>query len=302
MDYDLQINADLHIHSNASDGTCSPDEIISGALNNGVQIIAITDHDTIAGCAQAIKMDIPPSMQLITGVEISADFPAFLSRKGSIHILGYNIDLTHPGLRRNLESLQESRLNRTPQIISLLNRLGIDISMDELSDCFPKGQIGRPHIAQRMVDKGIAASIDEVFDSYLGNGKPAYVEKQRIPYAAALEMILEAGGIPVLAHPYLISNSSAGVIEDLVKKSIPLGLQGIEAFYPQHSKAQSDHCLDIAGRYDLMVTGGTDFHGGITPNIQIGFGNGGFSVSAKDIAKFMDSIRKAHPHTPCMLS
>ncbi len=297
MDYEHPVKADLHIHSTESDGTLSPDEIVSSALRGGVQVIAITDHDTISGSVQAMEAGIPPSMQFITGVEISADYPPFLPRKGSIHVLGYNVDPADERLKRNLELLQESRLNRTPRILAALNSLGVDITMEELSASFPAGQIGRPHIAQLMADKNIVGSIHEAFDVFLGNGKSAYVEKQRIPYADAVKMILDAGGVPVLAHPYLIQGGEESMIENLIKESIPLGLRGIEAFYPHHTAHQTNHCLSVADRYDLFVTGGTDFHGDITPDTQIGYAKDNFSVSVKDIEKFLNSIEPvSFPH------
>lgn len=269
---------DLHIHSNASDGTLTPEEIIESARKLKLGAIAITDHDTVEGSKKAIEYGIPSSLRFISGVEISTSPPAEFPCSGSFHILGYLIRLDDPELNRTLNVLQSARKNRNPGIIKQLNRLGFDISFSEIEEKFNGGQLGRPHIARLMVEKGYVGSVDEAFDVYLGKGKPAYVEKFRIDCQKAIEMISSAGGVPVLAHPGLLKPVNKLPLEKLIGILTSFGLKGIEVYYPQHSAENIRLFQDIAERYNLILTGGTDFHGAIKPDIEMGYGRGNFSV------------------------
>jgi predicted metal-dependent phosphoesterase TrpH len=174
------------------------------ASDLGIAAIAITDHDTTDGVTAALRHGIPPSLQFLTGVEISADPPASFPGGGSLHILGYGIDCRHPDLILLLERLVASRRNRNPDIIRRLQGLGMDISLEEVAVASGECQLGRPHIARRMVQKGLVASMDEAFDRFLGAGKAAYVEKVRASCDEAIASIRAAGGIAVLAHPGLL--------------------------------------------------------------------------------------------------
>ena len=170
---------DLHIHSTASDGTLSPLEILTLAQDLNIAAISITDHDTLDGSKDALSFGIPPSVKFLTGVEISSELPPSFSCPGSFHILGYAVDVDLPDLNHTLSMLKDSRKSRNPQILKLLSRLGIEISLDEVWNLAGDSQLGRPHIAQLMVAKGYAPSINAAFDEYLGNGKPAYVDRFR---------------------------------------------------------------------------------------------------------------------------
>ncbi|MCU0590190.1 MAG: PHP domain-containing protein [Desulfobacterales bacterium] len=269
---------DLHIHSTASDGTLSPAEIIALALQLGLGAISITDHDSIAGSREALIGGIPATLGFLTGVEISAEPPPSYSGAGSIHILGYGLRLDDPELNRTLEKLQDSRRQRNPEIISRLNKQGISIRLEEVEREAADGQPGRPHIAKLLVKKGVVKSFDEAFDRYLGNGKPAYVDKFRIESVHAIELINAAGGIPVLAHPCLLELGRVEQLDELLQDMLSMGLKGLEVFYPQHSFEQTRQYADLARRHDLLITGGTDFHGDIQPGIQMGFGKGDFHV------------------------
>ena len=281
---------DLHIHSTASDGTLTPAEILSLAKELNLGAIAITDHDTLDGSKDALSFGIPPSVKFLTGVEISAEPPPSFSCAGSFHILGYAVDIDHPALSHKLSMLRDSRKNRNPQILKLLSRFGIEIEFDEVRKLAGNSQLGRPHIAQLMVDKGYVRSIDSAFDEYLGNGKPAYVDRFRFECEETIKAILNAGGIPVLAHPRLLGIKENDVIEDLIAVLTDMGLRGIEAYYPEHTKNLIAYYSRLARHFNLLITGGTDFHGAIKPDIQMGVGNGDFFVPFELYEKLISSL------------
>jgi predicted metal-dependent phosphoesterase TrpH len=260
---------DLHIHSTASDGTLSPSEIISLAHSLNLGAIAITDHDTIDGSKEALALGIPPSLKFLTGVEISASFDPSFPCTGSFHMLGYSIRLDDPVLNQALDQLQDARKNRNPRIVKRLNNLGINLSLKDVEDEF-----GRPHIAQIMVKKGFVKTINEAFDKYLGTGKPAYVDKYRLGCKRAIEIILGAGGIPVLAHPFFLDIENKDRFEDLIVNLKEIGLKGIEVYYSEHSPDLTAFYAEVANRYGLLMTGGSDFHGSIKPDIKMGSGKG----------------------------
>lgn len=270
---------DLHIHTTASDGTLQPTEIITKAQSLGLSAISITDHDTIDGSKEAINSGIPASVQFLTGVELSVSPPENFTTSGSMHILGYAFNPENHALNQALEKLRFARENRNPKIIKCLNSIGINISINEIINEFHvEGQLGRPHIARFMVKKGFAKSINDAFTKYLGNGKPAYVDKYRLDCEKAIEIILDAGGIPVLAHPKLVQLKKDNDLEALVIKLTEKGLKGIEAYYPEHNHKDTVRYLNIAKRLGLAVTGGTDFHGALKPDISMGYGKGDFFV------------------------
>ncbi|MGD8367492.1 MAG: PHP domain-containing protein [Desulfobacterales bacterium] len=274
MDYDRQPGGiDLHIHSTASDGTFSPDQILQMAENAGLSAISITDHDTIEGLRQ-IRDPKPAGLRLLSGVEISAAAPAGYPLRGSLHILGYGFDPGNAGLNRTLGQLQTARTGRNPKILLKLRSIGIELPAASVARAAGGGQVGRPHIAQAMVRHGFAASIDDAFDRFLGAGGPAYVDKYRIPCAEAVRTIREAGGIAVLAHPFLVKQLGDEGLESLVADLVSMGLGGIEIYYPGHGPQQIDIGLSLAARFGLLVTGGTDFHGDLTPAVRLGTGTG----------------------------
>jgi len=278
LDCSKHVRIDLHIHSTASDGTLSPSEILSMAKSLNLGAIAITDHDTIEGSKAALRIGIPPSLKFLTGVEISASPPQSFVGSGSIHILGYSIQLDDPELNQMLGVLQESRETRNPRIINRLKNLGIDLSLDDVLKESGDGQLGRPHIAKVMLKKNYVKSIAEAFDKYLAKGKPAYVNKYRVECTKAIEIILGAGGIPVLAHPVLLNYPTDKVLEDFVRSLKSMGLKGIEVYYPEHSPAQTSYYAELAKRFDLLMTGGTDFHGSLKPELKMGTGRGNLFI------------------------
>lgn len=269
---------DLHIHSTASDGTVSPPEILQLALQQNLSAIAITDHDTLDGVKEALACGIPRSLQFLTGIEISSNPPPGFSIPGSLHILGYGINTNDKNLNSMIEKLQEARTNRNPKIIARLSRAGLDISLSEVVEKAGTGQAGRPHIAMLMVEKGMVDSVNEAFDLFLGKGKPAYVDKPRIASSEVLRIIINAGGIPVLAHPGLVQSESDETVERLVGTLKKEGLKGVEVYYPRHTLAQTEEYNELAKKNNLLVTGGSDFHGSVYPDIEMGSGSGDFFV------------------------
>jgi len=282
---------DLHIHSDASDGTLSASEILDLARELDLGAIAITDHDTIEGSKALIEAGIPKSVQFLTGIEISAEPPLDFPCAGSLHILGYGFRTDDPALNRTLEVLRKARKDRNPQMTERLNLMGIDLSLNEIEDHFREGQIGRPHIAQLMMKKGFVTSVDEAFDKYLGKGKAAYVNKYHADCGRAIEMITGAGGIPVLAHPVFLEPLNDEPLENLIRALKDMGLRGIEVYYPEHSPGLMSLYSDLARRYDLLMTGGTDFHGSMKPDIQMGSGKGDFFVPYALYEKLKSEIR-----------
>lgn len=220
MDFDPPDCIDLHIHSAASDGTLAPPEILELAQGLKLGAIAITDHDTLDGSLQAIAAGIPEGLGFLTGVEISTERPRFFPGKGSCHILGYRIDLDNRALNRTLEKLQSAREDRNPLILERLQKIGFDLSMEEVERAAgQKGQIGRPHFAQVMLNKWYVPTFNAAFDNYLGTGKPAYVDKYLVDCPRAMALIRQAGGIPVLAHPALL-DTPGGRLEDSMVRSL----------------------------------------------------------------------------------
>ncbi len=276
--YDPHAGIDLHVHSTASDGTLTPAEILAMAVRLGLKAIAITDHDTLAGSTAAIAAGIPPSLNFLTGIEISTAAPPGFRLNGSVHLLGYGINPGDSTLNSILDILKSARENRNPQIIARLSTLAMTLNAQELAAIVGDAIAGRPHIAQLMVQKGMADSIDDAFDRFLGKGKPAYVDKYRVPMADAIDAINGAGGIAVLAHPYLNDMTDPRVFEDFMRTLKFMGLKGIEAIYPGHPEAATSEYCRLARKYDLLITGGTDFHGEVTPGIRMGVGNGSFHV------------------------
>jgi predicted metal-dependent phosphoesterase TrpH len=276
--FDATPGIDLHIHSIASDGTLTASEILDLAVERGLKAIAITDHDSLCGSLSALESGVPSVLKFITGIEISAAPPDGYNIKGSVHILGYGIDCRHAALNDLLDRLKIAREERNPKILARLNALGMKLSMDELVPIVGNAVAGRPHIAQLLVQKGMAASIDDAFDRFLGRNKPAYVNKYRIPMAAAIDAINRAGGVAVLAHPFLNGPNDPEAFESFLLTLKSMGLMGLEAYYPEHSSSvTADYCR-LAQKHHLLITGGTDFHGAVTPQIQIGIGDGSLHV------------------------
>lgn len=278
MDSKQSGGIDLHIHSTASDGTYTPQEILEMAARAGLQAIAITDHDTLDGSRQAFNGDIPASLAFLTGVEISVDAPSASKISDSLHILGYGVDPKDRKLVEALDKFQKIRNIRVHRIVDRLNALGVALTLEQVMGKAGDGTPGRPHVAAAMVNAGYAEHINDAFDRFLGNGKPACVSKERMPCEQAFELIHDAGGIPVLAHPYLIPCRGSDGLVLLVEQLRDMGLKGIECYYPQHTPEATAQYLKLAKEYGLLSTGGSDFHGALIPEIEMGCGEGDLYV------------------------
>ncbi len=278
MGCNKDVKIDLHIHSTASDGTLTPSEILALAETLHLVAISLTDHDAVDGNRELLRKGIPHSIGFLTGIEISALPPSLFPVSGSFHILGYGFNIEDKALNKTLITLQDARKNRNPQIIRKLNALGIKVDLNQVRQFSGKCQLGRPHIAGYLVHKGFVGSINEAFDIYLSKGKAAYVEKFRLSCREAIKLILDAGGLPVLAHPYLIRLGKGVVFEELISELKSMGLKGIEIYYPEHPPESIRFYAQIAREYNLFITGGTDFHGDIKPEIKLGSGFGDLFV------------------------
>ncbi|MBA7499699.1 5'-3' exoribonuclease [subsurface metagenome] len=243
---------DLHMHSTASDGRLTPEDVVRKSAENGLTVIALTDHDTVDGIAPAlVAAKAFPWLKVIPGIEISTDFPG-----GEVHVLGYFIDYTDPEFAARLERMRHSRRGRAQGMIAKLRDLGIHIEWQQVLEIAGSGSIGRPHIAQAMLDKGYIASIKEAFTKYIGRGGPAYVEREKITPVEAVKLILRTKGLPVLAHPLTISDPEAMVVE--LKAA---GLVGIEAYYNGYTADEISRLVNLADKYGLIASGGSDYHG-----------------------------------------
>ena len=243
---------DLHIHSTVSDGKFSPEEIVSKAAALGLTIIALADHDSVDGIAPALGATKAfPPLRIIPCVEISTDMPS-----GEAHVLGYFIDYTSDELNASLEKFRSSRQRRAQGMIAKLHNLGIRVDWQRVQEIAGDGSIGRPHIAQAMLEKGYITSIKDAFTGYIEHGGPAYVEREKMTPAEAVALIARSNGLPVLAHPFTVIDPQAMVIE--LKTA---GLVGIEAYYNGYTADEIKSLVSLADKHGLIATGGSDYHG-----------------------------------------
>lgn len=243
--------ADLHIHSNYSDGTMTPEEIIKLARRKGVKCISITDHDTIA--SQYVTKDVWEDVNVIPGIELSTEFQEL-----EIHMLGYNLDIENENLKKIVNKLNECRINRIEEIMFELKKHSIYLKLEDLYIDLGS-TVGRSHVANAMVKKGYFDNYKTAFTAYLVKGKPAYVKGFKLGYKETLELIQTSGGIPVLAHPGQIYRGMG--IEKIIKELKCYGLKGIEVYHPSHAKDQTNYFYNLATKHKICVTGGSDYHG-----------------------------------------
>ncbi len=246
------MKVDLHIHTTASDGRLTPEEVVRIAAKQGLSVIAITDHDSLAGIEPALlAAESVPSLRVIPGLEINTDTP-----NAEVHILGYFIDYRNKGLKQTLERLRNSRETRARKIVAKLGELGIDVAWHRVLELSGGGSIGRPHIAQAMFERGYIPSFQEAFIKYIGRQGPAYVERERLSPQEAVELVVKAGGLPVLAHPANIDD-----LEELLVELKEAGLVGLEAYYNGYHRKIIDRLVNLATKHGLVTSGGSDFHG-----------------------------------------
>ena len=251
--------ADLHVHTNFSDGTNSPEDAVRLAKDAGLYSIAITDHDTVAALDRAIKAGREYSIEVVPGIELSADMGS-----SEVHILGYFIDYNKDWFKDKLNELSEARVKRIYEMVEKLSSLNIKIDPDEVFELAKGATVGRLHLARAMQKEGCVGSIHEAFQKYIGDKGPAYVSRFKLTPKEAIQTILKLRGLPVLAHPNTFYH------DELIPDFIEMGLKGIEVYYPEHNSATVKHYKAIADKYKLLVTGGSDFHGSAKPDIPIG--------------------------------
>lgn len=261
---------DLHTHSTASDGTLSPKALIEAAGRAKLAAVALTDHDTTVGLAAAAKCaQQQTGLIFVPGIEISARFPG-----GTLHVLGLGIRPADAGLTELAAHLQACRDERNPKMLAKLREMGLAIDMDDVRECLPERDgpeiVSRVHLAEALRRKGYVKNRAEAFDRYVGQGAAAYVEKERLSPGRAIGAIRDAGGTAVLAHPVQLNYANHAHLSRILRDLMDVGLNGIEAYHSCHSPEQTRLFLELAKRFGLAVTGGSDFHGQGKPDMQLG--------------------------------
>jgi hypothetical protein len=264
--FEEYMSADLHIHSVFSDGSMTPGEIVALAAQKGLQTISVTDHDTMAGTPEALESGKDAGVEIISGLELSA-----LHNDTYLHILGYGMRWNDSFLTTGLSRLQNARDERNLKIVTALQDLGISINFEAVRKVSKIGQTGRPHIAKVLMAKGAVKSITEAFERYLKKGAPAYVPRFVYSAEEAIGMIKKAGGLAVLAHPVLIDPAMKH-FPTILAELVAQGLDGVELFYPTQSSSIRNKIRQIADRYQLFYTGGSDYHGDIRPGSHLAGG------------------------------
>lgn len=252
--------ADLHIHTYYSDGFWSPAEVVEQVVAEGdISIIAITDHDITDGVRETRAAAEPYGIEVVPAIEVSSNW-----QERPVHILGYFVDLDNPTFQADQKRVVEMRLDRMKKMVLKLTEFGKIVDMDELQAFAHRGIVGRLHLAHLLVERGMVGSVAEAFERYLGDTKPCYVPIGSHTPKGAIEMILQAGGVPVLAHPGLTQ------IDELIPQMVRYGLQGIEIWHGAHSPEQSRYYRSIAKKHGLLVSGGSDCHGPGKGEVLIG--------------------------------
>lgn len=258
---------DLHIHSTASDGTLSPRDVVRLAVEQELHAIALTDHDTIGGIAEAADQARQAGIEFLPGIEISCEYP----RPGTMHLLGYGIDPSSRPLRDLTTGLVQARNERNLRMVRRLQEIGIPVTMEEILAEAAGAVVGRPHFAAVLVKKGVVSNRSEAFSLYLGQGGRAYLDKEKLSSRQAIELIHAAGGLAVLAHPSQLHKENFAQLRQEIKSLVDQGLDGIEVIHSDHREALIQELSDLAEDMKLLKTGGSDFHGQAKPHIKLGF-------------------------------
>ena len=253
---------DLHIHSTASDGVFTPSEVVLLALEQGLTAIALTDHDTLGGVAEAQRATISTGLEVIAGVEVNSE-----GGWGDLHFLGYYVDQENDLLREQLQAMQDARVDRARKMLDRLRDMGMMLEWEKVRALAGGDSIGRPHIGRALLARGYVETVREAFDRFIGRDGPAYVPRLRLTPPEVIQAITEAGGVPVIAHPV---HSEAAAVER-IPEFVEYGLRGVEVYYPHHSPEDIEMLLGLCQEYGLLATGGSDFHGrGVMEGITLG--------------------------------
>lgn len=265
---------DLHVHSNCSDGTFSPSQLVEYALEKGLQAIALTDHDTTEGIEEARAAAQNTSLQVIPGIELST---AFWGR--DIHILGLNIDPENTYFQEKIKAFQQEREQRNRTMISRMQKEGLRITWQDMADNFPDSIWTRAHFARFLADTGQVHTLAEAFNRFLGDHAPCFVPRNKVTPFEAVKMIHQGKGKAVLAHP-LLYHLTEEQLEELVQSLVQSGLDGIEAIYSTNTGLDEVRMRQLAKKYGIFITGGSDFHGSNKPSIDLGKGRGNLKIPA----------------------
>lgn len=260
---------DLHCHTTASDGLLSPTQLVESAAEVGLHTIAVTDHDSTEGLAEALVAGQRLGVEIVPGVELSCDVPA-----GELHMLGYYLNYEAPRFQAELLRLREGREGRAEGMAQRLTDLGYPVSFRRIQELAGDGAIGRPHVAQALIEAGHVRTKAEAFDRFIGRTGPAYVERAKLSPVEACQVIRSVGGLPVFAHPLIVLMSGRALEPLPVDKSLPelveAGLAGLEVYYPYYTPVHIDRLLALSRRYNLLTTGGSDFHGAGSAGAPLG--------------------------------
>lgn len=292
---------DLHVHSTCSDGTFSPARLVDYAGEKGLTAFALTDHDTVDGLEEAINYaeslrrseasmaddtsPVPTVPEVVPGIELSTEYQG-----QEVHILGLFIDYKNPEFNAKLQEFVDSRVERNRKMCRLLTDAGIPVTYEALIEEFPNAVITRAHYAKYMLKHGYIGSIKEAFDRYVGDHCPCYVPREKITPAQAVQFILDAGGCPIFAHPILCRMSDQR-LDSLICELKKAGLMGIEAIYSTYKPCEERQIRALAGKYDLLISGGSDFHGENKPGLDLGTGYGRLFVPQDILETLRAAVR-----------
>ncbi len=267
------MTVDLHTHSSASDGSESPSAVVAKAAGRGLSAIALTDHDTLEGLGEARRAASKLGVEVISGTELSLEYQG-----GGMHLVVLWLEPGDGMLQSRLGSLQDGRTVRNSAIVDLLNAHRMNMTIEEVEEEAGSGSVGRPHIAAVMLRKGYVSSIDEAFEVWLGSGCPAYVGRSRLSPEEAIGLAREAGAVPVLAHPHTLGINRAPEMAALLRRLCEAGLIGLEALYAGYRRHEREGYGYLARRFDLVPSGGSDYHGSYKPGLEIGIGYGDLEI------------------------
>lgn len=279
MDY-----VDLHVHSTASDGTLSPSEVIKLGKELNLRAIALTDHDTIDGVDEALDAGRKYGVEVIPGVELSCSY-----NNKEIHIVGLFIDHKNAFFKEELDRLKETRDNRNVEMAEKFQEIGIPITFEDIQARFPGAIVTRAHFASYLHEQGYVSSVKDAFDRYLNDNGPCYVARYKVPYSETIRLIHEAGGIAILAHPILYKMGNTE-LEKMVIALTKCGLDGIEAIYSTYTSSDESLIRRFARQNNLLISGGSDFHGANKPHIQLGTGKGKLRVHYDVLARIKNLL------------
>jgi 3',5'-nucleoside bisphosphate phosphatase len=274
---------DLHSHSTASDGSDAPSTIVEKAVQRGLTALALTDHDTIEGVNDAVANAASSDLELIPGTELSLQ-----NDTGGMHLVVLWLEATPGPLQDRLPGLQSGRTGRNDRIVEILNEHDMAITIEEVEEEAGGGSVGRPHIAAVMMTKGYVGSVEEAFELWLGNGQAAHLGRPRLDPVEGIRLARESGAVPILAHPHTLNINRAAEMSDLLTGLKRAGLVGLEAIYSGYRRHEREGYADLARRFELVPSGGSDYHGTYKPGLELGIGYGDLGVPEAVLEELRD--------------